>query len=105
MPDPLTVEVPAIALLGNDRILCILKVDAVDDAPEGDVEPERDVDWTVNHREERVCVEHGRRHVDVDYTEPDGEGHHTFLDPANTWLKVERPVGPVLVAETTEAAA
>lgn len=93
MPEPLKIEVPAIAVFGKDRIVHI---------PEVGDEPARDVDWTVVRREERMCVEHGRRHLDVAYTEPaeaEGdptEGGHTFDDPANTWVRVERPVVAVL---------
>lgn len=79
---PRQVEVPAIAVLGNDRIVHI------DENGDG---PEQDVDWTVEHRAERTCLEHGRRHLDVDYKEPDGAvGHHTFDDPIHTQVVIER---------------
>lgn len=81
-------DIPTVAVLGEDRVTAIHK----------DGEPDRVVDWQVTHREDRVCVDHGTRHVYIEYAEPDGtEGTHEFKDRAET-LTVSRVLTHLAVA-------
>lgn len=82
MPE-ITVEVPAIGLLGHDHITAIRVGDGA----------EQQVDWLVTHLHDQACPDHGVKHPSVEYEIGKGDdkttAEHCFNEP-DTWLTVHR---------------